>query len=132
MLCKDPLVAHGEKIGRVRIPGASSMLNNVLGNVKNFIDICIFEGWGEAVCTENNYRILQKQLVFRCCFMGLHTTCCRNAGKVRKGDKTRVDCVCVCVCIIWEENKLSFEEALCILPRTSTCCSTQYCNYLLI
>lgn len=38
---KTTLVAHGEKIGRVRIPGASSMLSNVLGNVKNFIDICI-------------------------------------------------------------------------------------------
>lgn len=98
VLCKDHSSCTRRKIGRVRIPGASSMLNNVLGNVKNFIDICIFEGWGEAVCAENNYRILQNSL-YSGAVLWVYTTCCRNAGKVRKGDKTRVDCVCVCVCV---------------------------------
>ena len=97
---KTTLVAHREKIGSVRIPGASSMLSNVLGNVKNFIDICIFEGWGEAVCAKNNYRILQNNLYSGAVLWVCTLLVAGILGRCEKVIRPKwIVCVCVCVCV---------------------------------
>ena len=83
----------------MRFPGGASMLSNVLGNVKNFIDICIFEGWGEAVCAGNSCRILQSSLysgavlwVYTLLVAGILGRCEKVIGP------EWIVCVCVCVC----------------------------------
>ena len=108
------------------------MLSSVLGNMKSFINIYIYEGWGETVCAGSNYRTLQSSLYSGAVLWVYTLLVAGILGRCEKVIRPEW-IVCVCVCIIWGENKLSFER--CTLYTTMykhLSLSTQYCNCLLI